>query len=90
MPQEPGVLSGLASCSRGLKGDLYLRRKDFPVIDAVGNDSQGKSLDGSDSLFTRRAVRHDSRQIPDFGYPTAIRFPFNLYIEIHTNSISPL
>ena len=53
----------------------------FAVIEAIGNDSQGKGLNFRKSLFTGLPVCHDPRQIGHLGNPAAIIFTlkFNPY-----------
>ena len=48
----------------------------FAVIEAIGNDSQGKGLNLRNRLFTGLPVGHDPRQVGHLGNPATIIFAF--------------
>ena len=61
-----------------MEGHAQQLRGRFVMLETLGNHSEGKSLDTSDSLVARPAVAEDAGQVWNLRDPAAVVFTFEL------------
>jgi len=59
------------------------------MLKAIGQDAQRERLNMGNGIVPALAVRHDARQIRDFGQPPAVVFPLDLYLETQGHRYGP-
>jgi hypothetical protein len=81
------VLSQPASCSRRLECDVQEFGGRFPVLQALGDHTQGQRLHSGDRLVAVGAVAHHARESGHFGQPPAVVFAVKLDRESHPGTV---
>ncbi len=59
------------------------------MSDAVGDDLDGQTFGIADGLIASLAIAKNARQFQGFGDPASIRFPVQLYGQLHIFMLAP-
>jgi len=77
------VCSATDSC--GCKGDANKVRAGLTVLETIGDNTEGKSLNLRLGFFRGVSVSENSRQVNHFRNPATVFLLFNFHSELHSH-----
>jgi hypothetical protein len=78
----------MASCSSRVECDVQELGRSFSVLEALGNDAKGESLDARDGFIAVGSVAEDASQIRHFCQPPAVALAFKLDRKCHGGTVT--
>jgi hypothetical protein len=92
-PANPRAAAGAGKAgvgrSRCVEGDAQQVRSGLTVLQPLGDDAQGESLNPRKGRLLGFAVRENARKLDDLGQPTAVVFPLDLDLNVIKPSWPP-